>query len=124
MFLKSAGKNGTKETKNDMKRAKFIINEAASDKEILNYTESVIGCLMMNQIVNHVDVIYTNKAEDALKFALENEQVKNIAITGQYSSGKSSIIQSYFSKYVDKKDYLNMKDYCDNLICENMDEYL
>ena len=23
-----------------------------------------------------------------------------------------------------KKDYLNMKDYCDNLICENMDEYL
>ena len=69
MFLKSAGKNGTKETKNDMKRAKFIINEAASDKEILNYTESVIGCLMMNQIVNHVDVIYTNKAEDALKEA-------------------------------------------------------
>ena len=49
-----------------------------------------------------------NKAEDALKFALENEQVKNIAITGQYSSGKSSIIQSYFSKYVDKKDYLNI----------------
>lgn len=49
-----------------------------------------------------------NKAEDALKFALENEQIKNIAITGQYSSGKSSIIQSYFSKYVDKKDYLNI----------------
>ena len=49
-----------------------------------------------------------NKAEDALKFALENEQVKNIAITGQYSSGKSSIIQSYFSKYVAKKDYLNI----------------
>lgn len=52
-----------------MKRAKFIINEAASDKDILNYTESVIGCLTMNQIVNHVDVIYTNKAEDALKEA-------------------------------------------------------
>lgn len=49
-----------------------------------------------------------NKAEDALKFALENEKIKNIAITGQYSSGKSSIIQSYFSKYVDKKDYLNI----------------
>lgn len=49
-----------------------------------------------------------NKAEDALKFALENEQVKNIAITGQYSSGKSSVIQSYFSKYINKKDYLNI----------------
>lgn len=67
--MKNAGKNDTKETKNDMKRAKFIINEAASDKEILNYTESVVGCLMMNQIVNHVDVVYTNKAEDALKEA-------------------------------------------------------
>ena len=49
-----------------------------------------------------------NKAEDALKFALENEKVKNIAITGQYSSGKSSMIQSYFDKYIDKKDYLNI----------------
>ena len=49
-----------------------------------------------------------NKAEDALKFALDNEKVKNIAITGQYSSGKSSIIQSYFSKYVNKNDYLNI----------------
>lgn len=49
-----------------------------------------------------------NKAEDALKFALEEEQVKNIAITGQYSSGKSSIIQSYFNKFVNKKDYLNI----------------
>ena len=67
--MKSAGKNDTKETKSDMKRAKFIINEAASDKDILNYTESVVGCLMMNQVVNHVDVVYTNKAEDALKEA-------------------------------------------------------
>lgn len=49
-----------------------------------------------------------NKVEDALKFALDNEKVKNIAITGQYSSGKSSIIQSYFSKYVNKNDYLNI----------------
>lgn len=51
---------------NQLKRAKFIINEAASDNEILNYTESVIGCLAMNQMVNHIDVVYTNKADDAL----------------------------------------------------------
>ena len=49
-----------------------------------------------------------NKAEDALKFALENQQINNIAITGPYSSGKSSIIQSYFNKYINKREYLNI----------------
>lgn len=49
-----------------------------------------------------------NKAEDAFDFALRKEEIKNIAITGQYSSGKSSLIQSYFDKYIDKKDYLNI----------------
>ena len=54
------------------------------------------------------DNMIENKAEDALKFALENEKIKNIAITGQYSSGKSSMIQSYFEKYINKKDYLDI----------------
>lgn len=49
-----------------------------------------------------------NKAEDAFRFALEKKEIKNIAITGPYSSGKSSLIQSYFDKYIDKKDYLNI----------------
>ncbi len=49
-----------------------------------------------------------NKAEDALGFALHNKQIKNIALTGQYSSGKSSIIQSYFNKYMKEKEYLKI----------------
>lgn len=49
-----------------------------------------------------------NKAEDAFEFALKKEEIKNIAITGQYSSGKSSLIQSYFDKYIDKQKYLNI----------------
>lgn len=49
-----------------------------------------------------------NKAEDALKFALTNKDLNNIAITGQYSSGKSSVIESYFGKYIKEKEYLNI----------------
>ena len=49
-----------------------------------------------------------NKAEDALQFAFENEKINNIAITGQYSSGKSSMIQTYLNKNIKRKDYLNI----------------
>lgn len=33
---------------------------------------------------------------NALKYAIDNSNIKNIAITGNYGSGKSSIIQSFF----------------------------
>lgn len=50
-----------------------------------------------------------NKAEDALEFAFNNEKINNVAITGPYSSGKSSIIKSYLNnKNIDKKEYLNI----------------
>ena len=40
------------------------------------------------------------KTKDALDFAFKSEKAKNIAITGNYSSGKSSTILSYIN---DKK---------------------
>lgn len=45
------------------------------------------------------DEIYCN----ALKFALENEEIKNIAIAGNYGSGKSSVIKTFFEKIENKK---------------------
>ena len=46
------------------------------------------------------------KAIDALDFSIKNNpKAQNIAITGPYSSGKSSIIQSYFKKNIEKDDY-------------------
>ena len=35
---------------------------------------------------------------DALKYALGNEEIHNIAITGSYGSGKSSLISSYIKR--------------------------
>lgn len=40
--------------------------------------------------------------EEAINFAFENSDVKNVAISGAYSAGKSSILESYKTKH---KDY-------------------
>lgn len=52
-----------------MKKAKFIINLISGDNSVLNQIESIIGCLVLNQIVNHVDVVYTHKENDAMNEA-------------------------------------------------------
>lgn len=44
-----------------------------------------------------------NTYEDALDFIFEDDEIKNIAITGSYSAGKSSVIESYKVKNKDKK---------------------
>lgn len=50
-----------------------------------------------------------NNAEyfSALEWALENPKIKNIAISGPYGAGKSSIIQSFVKKYP-KYKYINI----------------
>lgn len=44
-----------------------------------------------------------NTYEEALNFMFEDDEIKNIAITGSYSAGKSSVIESYKVKNKDKK---------------------
>ncbi|MFF2755334.1 hypothetical protein ACFVR1_16470 [Psychrobacillus sp. NPDC058041] len=50
--------------------------------------------------INNSDL---NIYEDALNFVFANDDLKNIAISGPYSSGKSSLIETYKSEYTDKK---------------------
>jgi len=40
---------------------------------------------------------------DALKYAIDNSEIKNIAITGNYGAGKSSVIKTFFKKLENKK---------------------
>lgn len=50
-----------------------------------------------------IDNIEDNKIyQDALEFALQQDAVKNIAVTGPYGSGKSSVIQSFFKNSPNK----------------------
>ncbi|MFC5405722.1 hypothetical protein [Cohnella soli] len=44
-----------------------------------------------------------NIYEEALDFIFQEEDLKNIALTGPYSAGKSSVIESYISKHPNKK---------------------
>jgi hypothetical protein len=56
-------------------------------------------------IPRYVDLAPTDKADksgtysDALTYATDNQNVSNIALTGPYGSGKSSIIKTFLTKY-------------------------
>lgn len=41
--------------------------------------------------------------EEAINFVYDNDDLRNIAIAGQYGSGKSSVLESYKSKYENRK---------------------
>lgn len=47
------------------------------------------------------DTADLNVYEDAINYVFENSDIKNVAISGSYSSGKSSIIASYKKKHND-----------------------
>ena len=47
-------------------KAKFIINPSSGKQNFLKSIESVVGCLVLNQVVNQVDVVYTKQEGDAL----------------------------------------------------------
>lgn len=51
---------------------------------------------------------------DALKYAIDNSDIKNIAIAGIYGSGKSSVIKTFFNKLENKKYnpiYISLGDF-------------
>ena len=50
--------------------------------------------------INNVDL---NIYEEALDFIFKNDDLVNVGISGPYSSGKSSVIETYKKKRPDKK---------------------
>ena len=49
--------------------------------------------------IHNIDM---NVYEEALNFVFENEDVKNVAISGAYSAGKSSMIETYKRSHANK----------------------
>ena len=41
--------------------------------------------------------------DEAMEFVFDNSDITNIAISGAYGAGKSSVIESYKKKHTDKK---------------------
>lgn len=50
-----------------MKKAMFVLNPESGNQNFWSDVEDIIGCLVLNEIVNHVDVAYTQKQYDAKK---------------------------------------------------------
>lgn len=62
---------------------------------------------------NYYDLTPINDADievykDALEFGFSNEKIRNIAITGVYGAGKSSLIESYKEQKKDKYKFLHI----------------
>ena len=65
------------------------------------------GKLMENNIIfqklTPTDTVRMEVYEDAFKYIFENADIKNVAVAGPYSAGKSSLLESYKKKYGNKK---------------------
>ncbi|WP_170422034.1 YobI family P-loop NTPase [Ruegeria arenilitoris] len=74
-------------------------------KVFQNFFRLVRASTAARSPVKFVDLAPTSKADEegiyfeALSFATNNPDVSNIALTGPYGSGKSSVIKSFLSKY-------------------------
>ena len=54
-----------------MKKALFIINPSSGRQNFLNMVETLVGKLVMQQLVSHIDIVYTKKQGDAKLAAKE-----------------------------------------------------
>lgn len=55
------------------------------------------------QKLTPTDTVNMEVYEDAFKYIFENTDVKNVAIAGPYSAGKSSLLESYKKRHSNKK---------------------
>ena len=55
------------------------------------------------QKLTPTDTVRMEVYEDAFKYIVENADIKNVAVAGPYSAGKSSLLESYKKKYGNKK---------------------
>ena len=74
-------------------------NESIAQNGTTEKTTEVLHFEKLAPINNANIEIY----EDAINFVFENPDLKNIAISGAYGSGKSSLLASYKAKHLEKK---------------------
>ncbi|NQJ72597.1 hypothetical protein HO539_04510 [Streptococcus suis] len=82
-----------------------------------NRTPNVEG-ISFNRLTSNknIDLERENPSfKQALDFAIHDDELKNVAITGNYGSGKSSLLDSYEAKYSNKKFlHISLADYKEN----------
>ena len=82
------------------------------NKNIKNLNDNIRNNQFMSlspTMVEKLEKVYV----DALDFVIENENIKNAAISGHYGSGKSSIWQTYKNmRNINNVIYISLGDYC------------
>jgi hypothetical protein len=63
---------------------------------------------LFEDLTPSTDIDENGKYAEAITWGLENDNVKNIALTGPYGSGKSSLLKTYEKKYGDTYHFLNI----------------
>ena len=68
----------------DMLKALFVINPSSGKQNFLETIERIISRLIMEQTVNHIDVVYTQKQQDAYEaaFALKKGEYDFVTAIG------------------------------------------
>ncbi len=71
--------------------------------------EKIIECVNIFENLTPTDNVNNNGIyECSLKYGLDDENIKNIALSGAYGSGKSSILKTFEKKYKNKYEFLNI----------------
>ncbi|MCI9092801.1 MAG: diacylglycerol kinase family lipid kinase [Coprobacillus sp.] len=78
----------------------FIINPSAGTKTIQKKLDKIIGQMILKNLVNHVDVFYTRKKDDAYQKCL---QLKNKDYDFVVSVGGDGTINEVISGFVEKQ---------------------
>ncbi|HFU3984820.1 TPA: hypothetical protein ACGO2X_001105 [Streptococcus suis] len=82
-----------------------------------NRTPNIEG-ISFNRLTSNknIDLERENPSfKQALDFAIHDDELKNVAITGNYGSGKSSLLDSYEANYSNKKFlHISLADYKEN----------
>lgn len=81
----------------------FLINDTGCTNTTEDQNDEVYGALTPKIITDS----RMNEYFKALDFAFSQKDVKNIAVTGPYGAGKSTVILSYLTSKV-KKDFINV----------------
>jgi hypothetical protein len=63
---------------------------------------------LFEDLTPSTDIDENGKYAEAITWGLENDNVMNIALTGPYGSGKSSLLKTYKNKHGDTYHFLNI----------------
>ena len=71
--------------------------------------EQIIGCKNVLENLTPTDNVQNNEIyECSLKHGIDDENIKNIALSGAYGSGKSSILKTFEKNQKNQYEFLNI----------------